>query len=447
MKELRCPNCGKVFTVDEAEYASIVTQVRNAEFEDEIHRRLTEIEKTKEAERNNAVLQAENKFQWSLHQKDAELSQKDQEIATLREQVKSIAQATKNEMTLKLSEKEQEIVRLKSTIDSNNREKQVAVLEERSKSAEQLSQKEMAIVELQGAVKAAENNKALALSTMKSQYDFMLKQKEEEVEHYRDLKSKMSTKMVGETLEQHCQILFNQNRMLAFPNAYFEKDNDASGGSKGDFIFRDYVDGIEYISIMFEMKNEMDETATKHKNEDFFAKLDKDRNAKGCEYAVLVSLLESESEYYNQGIVDVSFKYKKMFVIRPQFFLAIIGMLAQASKKSAEYKKELEIRRQQSIDVTHFEEKMGKFKDNFIKHATDAVEKHNKSIEEIDRIIKELEKMKTFLSGSNKSYGLALKDTEGLTIRSLTYKNPTMKAAFEEARKNQTKTEDENDAE
>lgn len=464
MKELKCPKCGTTFTVDEAEYASIVNQVRNAEFEEELRRRLNEMAKTKEAERDNAVLQAENEFQKTLNQKDAELSRKDeelarmkaemsgiaqtkqielndqlsrkdQEIARLREQVDTIAKTTENDMAVRLSEKDQEIVRLKSAIDNSDRERQVAVLEERTKSAKQLSEKEKAIVELQGVVKAAENDKALALSTMKTQYDFMLKQKEEEVEHYRDLKSRMSTKMVGETLEQHCQIQFNQNRMFAYPNAYFEKDNDASGGTKGDFIFRDYIDGTEYISIMFEMKNEMDETATKHKNEDFFAKLDKDRQAKGCEYAVLVSLLESDNELYNQGIVDVSYKYDKMFVIRPQFFLPLIGLLTQASKKSVEFKREIELARQQNIDVTNFENQLNDFKEKFGNNFRLASEKFQKAIDEIDNTIKHLQNVKDALLGSERNLRLANDKADALTVRKLTYKNPTMKAKFDEARK------------
>ncbi len=435
MKELKCPHCGKVFSVDEAEYASIVNQVRTAEFEQDLHRRLEEQARTKDAERDNAVLQAENDFRKQLSKKADELGKKEQEIAALREEMKGIARNTQNEMSLQLSRKEQEITRLQSLVDSNNKDKQVALLEEQKKAAERLSVQQQTIVRLQADIESAKNEKALALSTLKSEYDLKLKQKEEEVEHFRDMKSRLSTKMVGETLEQHCLIQFNQHRMLAFPHAYFEKDNDASGGSKGDFIFRDYADGTEYISIMFEMKNEMEGTAVKHKNEDFFKKLDKDRKDKNCEYAVLVSLLEADNEYYNQGIVDVSFQYDKMYVIRPQFFLPLIGLLTQAARKTVDYKKELETARQQSIDVTRFEEKVGKFKDKFLNHVNSAMDKHNKAIEEIDKIIKELQKMKDFLSGSTKAYDMALRDTDSLSIRSLTYNNPTMKAAFDEARK------------
>lgn len=258
---------------------------------------------------------------------------------------------------------------------------------------------------------------------------------QEEVDHYKELKAHMSTKMIGESLEVHCSTEFNRVRSMMYPCAYFEKDNDASGGSKGDFIFRDTADGVEYISIMFEMKNEMETTATKHKNEDFFAKLDKDRKEKGCEYAVLVSLLEPDSELYNEGIVDVSYKYPKMYVIRPQFFMPLISLLTQASKKSIEYQKELILARQQSVDVTNFENKVNAFRDKFAGHYQKASEKFNKAIEEIDKTIKSLQKMKDNLLSSENYLRLANNDTEDLSIKKLTRGNPTMKEKFEEARR------------
>ena len=456
MKELKCPNCGKVFSVDETEYATIVNQVRTTEFEEDLHRRLEELSKTKDAEHSNAVLKAQSDFQEQMSRKDSELmkkdeelarlklqmegvvqlkqlemteqlSLKDQEIAKLCEQVNSIAESAQQDITLKLAEKEREIVRLQSTI-------QVAVLEERNKSAEQLSQKERTIVELQGAVKAAENDKTIAVNNVKSQYEIRLKQKEEEVERYRDMKARLSTKMVGETLEQHCQILFNQNRAFAFPNAYFEKDNEVVDHSKGDFVFRDFVDGTEYISIMFEMKNESESAGTKHKNEEFFDKLDKDRKKKNCEYAVLVSMLEPENELYNQGIVDVSYRHEKMFVIRPQFFLPLIGLLTQASKKTVAYKKEVELARQQNIDVTNFENKLLDFKDKFGKDYQLASDKFQKAISEIDTTISHLQKVRAALVSSENHLLLAKKKAEKLTVRSLTYQNPTMAEKFKEAR-------------
>lgn len=366
MKELKCPNCGSVFTVDEADYASIVNQIRNSEFEEELHRRLVEIRNIQAAEQK--VKEAESREQY-------------------------------NRM---IQNKELEISRLKSTIELKDSEKDKAVI--------------------------------LAQDKMKEEYEAKLKIAQEQVDYYKDMKLKMSTKMIGETLEAHCSNVFNGQMRPMFPNAYFEKDNDASGGSKGDFIFRDYEDGTEYISIMFEMKNEADTTATKHKNEDFFKKLDDDRRAKGCEYAVLVSLLEQDNELYNNGIVDVSYKYPKMYVIRPQFFMPIITLLVNASKKSLEYKKELAIAKSQSLDITNFEEKLLKFKKGFGDNYRLASEKFHKAIEEIDKSIAALEKTKAALLGSERNLRIANDKAEDLTIRSLTYKNPTMKALFDDAR-------------
>ncbi len=463
MNDLKCPNSGKAFTVDEAEYASIVNQVRNAEFEEALSRRLEEISKTKDAERSNAVLQAENDFQKKLNAKDAELgrkdeelakikaqmtgvvqakqielaeqlSLKDQEIAKLREQVSTIATTTQGEMAVKMAEKEQEIVRLQSAITRGDADKRLAVMEEQQKFMQQLSEKDLAFRELEGAMESEKSQALIRENNLKTQYEDRLKQKETEVAFYRDLKAKQSTKMVGETLEQHCQIEFNRMRVVSFPNAYFDKDNDASGGTKGDFIFRDYVDGVEYISIMFEMKNEMDTTATKHKNEDFYAKLDKDRREKGCEYAVLVSLLEADNEYFNQGIVDVSWKYEKMYVVRPQFFIPLISLLTQAAKKSVEYKKELQLARQQNIDVTNFERQLSDFKEKFGNNYRLASEKFQTAIDEIDKTIDHLQKVKQGLLGSERNLRLANDKADALTVRKLTFKNPTMKAKFDEAR-------------
>jgi hypothetical protein len=271
------------------------------------------------------------------------------------------------------------------------------------------------------------------MAVLKEQYEGKLKKAQDQVDYYKDLKTKMSTKMVGETLEIHCSTEFNRVRPL-FPNAYFEKDNDASSGSKGDFIFRDYEDGIEYVSIMFEMKNEMDETSTKHKNEDFFKKLDTDRNTKKCEFAVLVSLLEPESELYNTGIVDVSHRFPKMYVIRPQFFIPLITLLVQTSKKSLDYKRQLAIAQSQSLDVTKFEQQLLDFKDKFGRNYRLASEKFQKAIEEIDKSIDHLQKIKEALIGSENNLRLANDKAEDLTIKKLTYNNPTMKAKFEEAR-------------
>ena len=409
MKELKCPQCGSVFSVDEADYASIVSQVKTQEFEAEIKSRLEEIQKQNATKQEAEALKLSQEFQGKLNSKEIEISKKDSEIAMLQTQINSFNQTKQLELDAERSKMNEEIARLKSEIEQNENKIRVAVLEE---------QKEATIRE----------------ANIKEDYERQLKQKQEQVEYYKDLKAKLSTKMIGESLEAHCSNEFNLVRTGMFPNAYFDKDNDASKGSKGDFIFRDYADGIEYISIMFEMKNEMDETATKHKNDDFLAKLDKDRRDKNCEYAVLVSLLEPDNDFYNNGIVDVSYKYPKMYVVRPQFFMPIISLLTQASKKSVEYQRELILAKQQSIDVTNFEKKLNDFKTKFGDHYQRASDKFYKAIDEIDKTIKSLQKMKDDLLSSENYLRLANNDTENLTIKKLTYGNPTMKQKFEEAR-------------
>ncbi len=338
MKELKCPNCHSVFTVDEADYASIVSQIRTAELEEEVARRAGEIEAKMNAEKQSDVLRSEKAFQEQLGKKDALLSQKDVEIAQLREALKGEAQKQQIAYSDQLSDKDKEIVRLKAVISQKDSDKTIAVMEEQRKAQENLQKKTLEIAELQNRIDSEKSQTKINETLIKEQYEGRLKQKQEEVDFYKDMKTKMSTKMVGESLEQHCQIEFNRLRTTTFPRAYFDKDNDVVDGTKGDFVFRDYdEEGMEYISIMFEMKNEMDTTATKHKNEDFLAKLDKDRTNKKCEYAVLVTLLEADNELYNQGIVDMSYRYDKMYVIRPQFFLPLISLLTQAAKKSNEY--------------------------------------------------------------------------------------------------------------
>lgn len=308
-------------------------------------------------------------------------------------------------------------------------------MEEQRKAQENIQGKDAEIAQLKANAELSKQAAAIHENTIKEKYELKLKTAQEQVDYYKDLKTRMSTKMIGETLEIHCSTQFNQMMRPMMPNAYFEKDNDVSGGSKGDFIFRDFApDGTEYVSIMFEMKNEADETATKHKNEDFFKKLDADRRAKGCEFAVLVSLLEPENELYNGGIVDVSYKYDKMYVIRPQFFLPIISLLVQTSKKSLEYKQQLAIAQSQSIDVTNFENQLLDFQDKFGKNYRLASEKFKTAIDEIDKSIQHLQKIKDALIGSEKNLRLANDKAEALTIKNLTCNNPTMKAKFEEAR-------------
>lgn len=434
MKELKCPQCGSVFSIDEADYASIVSQVKTQEFDAEIQNRIKEIQKQNEVKQEAESLKIANDFQGKLNAKDVELSQKDNEIVRLKEQLDSFNQTKQLEINAERSKANEEIAKLKSVIEQNESKVRVAILEEQNKAKDIIQEKENTLIELRSQIDVKEKEATIREANIKEDYERQLKQKQELVDYYKDLKAKLSTKMIGESLEVHCSNEFNRVRTTMYPYAYFEKDNDARTGSKGDFIFRDYADGMEYISIMFEMKNEMDETATKHKNEDFLKKLDEDRRNKGCEYAVLVSLLEPDNDFYNEGIVDVSYRYPKMFVIRPQFFMPLISLLTQASKKSVEYQRELMMARQQSIDVTNFENKLNDFRNKFGNHYQRASAKFNKAIDEIDKTIKSLQQMKEDLLSSENYLRLANNDTEDLTIKKLTRGNPTMKQKFEEAR-------------
>lgn len=434
MKELKCPQCGSVFSIDEADYASIVSQVKTQEFDAEVQSRIEEIQKQNEVKQEAESLKIANDFQGKLNAKDVELSQKDNEIVRLKEQLDSFNQTKQLEINAERSKANEEIAKLKSVIEQNESKVRVAVLEEQNKAKDIIQEKENTLIELRSQIDVKEKEATIREANIKEDYERQLKQQQELVDYYKDLKAKLSTKMIGESLEVHCSNEFNRVRTTMYPYAYFEKDNDARTGSKGDFIFRDYADGMEYISIMFEMKNEMDETATKHKNEEFFKKLDEDRRKKGCEYAVLVSLLEPDNDFYNEGIVDVSYRYPKMFVVRPQFFMPLISLLTQASKKSVEYQRELMIARQQSIDVTKFEDKLNDFRNKFGNHYQRASEKFHKAVEEIDKTIKSLQKMKEDLLSSENYLRLANNDTEDLTIKKLTRGNPTMKQKFEEAR-------------
>lgn len=401
MKELICPNCHKAFTVDEAGYASIVSQVKNAEFNAEVERRISELHERHKAEQRLATATVEKRYQ-------SELAKKDMEIAAL-----------------------------KSSVNESDSKLRIAVMEEQRKALDRIQNKDAEIAQLKVNAEMEKQQAIKTATSLKEQYEVRMKDKEDEIARLRDYKSRLSTKMIGETLEIHCSTQFNQMMRSMMPNAYFEKDNDASGGSKGDFIFRDYAaDGTEYISIMFEMKNEADETATKHKNEDFFKKLDADRRAKGCEFAVLVSLLEPENELYNGGIIDVSYRYDKMYVIRPQFFLPIISLLVQTSKKSLEYKQQLAIAQSQSVDVTNFENQLLDFQEKFGRNYRIASEKFKTAIDEIDKSIQHLQKIKDALIGSENNLRLANDKAEALSIKKLTRNNPTMKAKFDEARKN-----------
>ena len=399
MKELKCPHCGKVFTIDETDYAAILSQVKNAEFDAELKRRMDEISSRHKVEEELAAAKAEQEYKQLLNRKDIELGARDVKIRELESSLRSIEEKKNAEMKLALAEKDQTIIRLKSAAEI-----------EKNKS--QIHENEL-----------MERHK-MELSAM-----------QEQVNLYKDMKTRMSTKMIGESLEVHCSTQFNQILRPMMPNAYFEKDNDVADGTKGDFIFRDSDEGVEYVSIMFEMKNEMDTTATKHRNEDFFKKLDEDRRKKNCEFAVLVSLLEQDSDLYNGGIVDVSYKYPKMYVIRPHLFIPLITLLVQTSRKSLEYKRELEVARNQSVDVTNFENSLLEFQEKFGKNYRIASEKFKTAIDEIDKSITHLQKIKDALLGSENNLRLANDKAQDLSIKRLTRNNPTMKAKFDAVRK------------
>ena len=445
MKELKCPKCGNVFQVDEADYASIVSQVKNAEFDAEIHRRLAEIDERHKAEKDLATAKTEQTFQAQLNQKEKELGAKDAEIERLKGQLQNIESKKQNELSLAIAEKDQEIAKLNSAIEQSDNKLQLALMEERTKAQTTVQAKDQEILKLRSDAELEKREAKIHETALLEQHKRELQMKQEQLDYYKDLKTKMSTKMVGETLEQHCSIEFEQYLRPVMPNAYFDKDNDATDGTKGDFIFRDSEDGTEYISIMFEMKNEMDTTATKHKNEDFLKKLDEDRKKKGCEFAVLVSLLEADNDLYNTGIVNKSHLFPKMYVIRPQFFVPFINLLVQTSKKSLEYKKQLILAQSKEVDVINFENKIEDFKTKFGRHYELASKKFDDAVKQIDDTISKLLKIKENLLGSENNLRLAQQDTEDLTIRKLTYKNPTMKAKFDEARKANTPEEVESD--
>ena len=414
MAELKCPHCGQAFTVDDTELGSIMKQIRDKEFEKDLSSRVSELERH------------------YREKHELELAAKENEII-----LKSRAQYEKEK-----EDHQKELDDLRAKLNKALEEKSLLSME--VKGAEDKTK--LAVLEAVRKVEAEKNELANSLADEKHELEnalnqekekgkILLEQKEKEVEFYKDLKTKMSTKMVGETLEQHCEIQFNQLRATAFRNAYFEKDNDARSGSKGDYIYRECDEnGVEIISIMFEMKNEMDETATKHKNEDFFKELDKDRKEKNCEYAVLVSLLESDSELYNAGIVDVSYRYDKMYVVRPQCFIPIITLLRNAAFTALEYKQELQLVRNQDIDISNFEDSLMKFKNDFSRNYEIAHNHFDKAIDEIDKTIQHLEKVKKELLGSDNQLRIANSKVDDVSVKKLTRGNPTMKAKFEEAK-------------
>ncbi|MGY3777440.1 DUF2130 domain-containing protein [Isobaculum melis] len=425
MREIKCPHCGKAFTIDEASYADILNQVRTKEFNDEVHEKLEQSKAQHKSELALMEQQTKSSF-------DQQLFQKEKEVADLKgiingnKQEKELAiSQVESTMKEKIAEQDQKIAALLEQIKSAENEKKFEVFQA---SAE----KEKEIAALQVKMTLQEKEKALEKNAIKEKYEIELKQKEETIAFYKDFKAKQSTKMIGESLEQHCEIEFNRLRMTAFKNAEFGKDNDAKTGSKGDYIYREFDEqGTEIISIMFEMKNEGDETATKKKNEHFFKELDKDRKEKKCEYAILVSMLEAENELYNNGIVDVSYEYEKMYVIRPQFFIPMITLLRNAALNSLAYKQEIALMREQNIDITNFEEDLNLFKTAFAKNYDLASRKFNTAIDEIDKTIIHLQKTKEALLSSENNLRLANNKAEDLTVKKLVRKNPTMKEKFE----------------
>ena len=461
MQEIRCPKCGEVFQVDETGYDQIARQVRDKEFIKEIERRERELGAKQEKELELIRLQEEKEYTAGITKKEAEISAKDQLIAELQAKLDASETAKNLAISEALEKKNQEISRgakehsenlmkkdaeisardrkiteLQAKLDAGETTMKLAVAEAVEKKNEELSQKTSEIANLKGELKNKETESRLNEKSLKEQYEDRLRLKDEQIEYYKDFKARQSTKMIGESLEQHCLTQFNSIRMTAFPNAYFEKDNDARTGSKGDFIYRESgEDGTEFISIMFEMKNEADTTATKHKNEDFFKELDKDRKEKGCEYAILVSLLEIDNELYNNGIVDVSYKYPKMYVIRPQFFIPMITLLRNAAQNTLHYRQELQIVRNQQVDILHFEENMNAFKEGFARNYRLASEKFATAIEEIDKTIDHLQKTKAALLSSENNLRLANNKADELSIKKLTKNAPSVKAMFDELKK------------
>lgn len=464
MQEIKCPKCGEVFVVDESGYANIVKQVRDKEFAKELQKREEELKEAQQKDLDLVRLEQKNQLDKALSVKDSELSEKNKKIQELEACIKNneisrnlavseavnakekeISQkndeinALKADYIAKNMEQDKEIAKLQAQLANGENEKKMAVSEARQLKDKELAEKNTEIIRLKDQLSNKDTEKQLGEESLKREYeaklkhkDEQLKEKDEQIDYYKDFKARQSTKMVGESLEQHCLTQFNSLRMTAFPTAYFEKDNDAKSGSKGDFIFRESVEGTEFISIMFEMKNEMDETATKHKNEDFFKELDKDRREKKCEYAVLVSLLEMDNELYNNGIVDVSYRYEKMYVIRPQFFIPMITLLRNAALNSLKYRQELEAAKNQQLDIANFEENMNAFKQGFGRNYEIASKKFKTAIDEIDKTITHLQKTKDALLSSENQLRLANNKAEDLSIKKLTKNAPSVRKMFEE---------------
>ncbi|HFU4449529.1 TPA: DUF2130 domain-containing protein [Streptococcus suis] len=441
MHNITCPHCATVFTVNETEYSQLLAQVRGVEFDKEVHDRLareTELLaqkaendlQAKLADKDKAILELTAKVEQVSSQTEHEVSsviaQKDKELLALQAQLDKLTSQTEHEISSAISQKDQEILELKAKLEQVGLSKDLEL-------QQAVAQVEKERDAAQNALAVQEQKQELALATTRQEYEVRLKAADEQVEFYKNFKAQQSTKAIGESLELYAEAEFNKVRQLAFPNAYFEKDNQVSArGSKGDYIYRETDEnGIEIISIMFEMKNEADDTVKKHKNEDFFKELDKDRREKNCEYAVLVTMLEADNDYYNTGIVDVSHKYEKMYVVRPQFFIQLIGLLRNAALNSLKYKQELALVREQHIDITHFEEDLATFKTAFAKNYQSASTNFQKAIDEIDKAIKRMEAVKAALTTSENQLRLANNKLEDVSVKKLTRNNPTMKAKFE----------------
>ncbi|MDT9516266.1 DUF2130 domain-containing protein [Streptococcus mutans] len=413
MNEIKCPHCGTVFTINETEYSQLLAQVRGQEFEREIHERL---------QRETALLEEKSKNELQVN-----LNDKDKEIADLRAQLDKLSDKNALELANALSEKDKEVQSLRNQVDKLR-------LEHENQLQKTMAQIEKERDEAQNQLVVQEKEYELSLAAVRSDYEVQLKAANEQVEFYKNFKAQQSTKAIGESLEVYAESEFNKVRSYAFPNAYFGKDNEVSSasGSKGDFIFREADEnGVEILSIMFEMKNEADTTKTKHKNSDFYKELDKDRREKKCEYAVLVTMLEADNDYFNTGIVDVSHEYEKMYVVRPQFFIQLIGLLRNAALNSLKYKQELALVREQNIDITHFEDDLETFKNAFAKNYNSASKNFQKAIDEIDKAIKRMEAVKSALTTSENQLRLANNKLDDVSVKKLTRKNPTMKAKFE----------------
>lgn len=439
MHQIKCPHCQTAFTIDEASYADIQNQVRTEEFARELHERLAQAEQ--QFNHRLALNQSQNEqhFQAALNEKQQEIQQLNAQISNQHNQQQLAVQAAENTLKQQLIQKENELIALRVRTDSDlalqQAQAQTLLAQKLAEKEQELSalknQSQAEIQKWRSQAELQQQSKALEKQALQQSFLQQLQQKDEQIAYYKDFKAKQSTKMLGETLEQHCEIAFNQIRSAAFPNAQFGKDNDASSGSKGDYIYRERQDGNEIVSIMFEMKNEADETQTKKKNEAFLDKLDKDRQAKNCEYAVLVSLLESDNELYNGGIVDMSHRYPKMYVIRPQFFIPMITLLRNAALNTLQYKQQVAQMQAQHIDITHFEQELDDFKRAFGRNYRLASEKFQDAIDSIDKTIKQLEKTKEALFSSQNNLRLANDKAEDLTVKKLTRKNPTMKAKFD----------------